>query len=70
MEQQAVSKSSAVAPGSRDGIGAGDHDLPFHFGSRPTSAWTYPFTSMQYARLLVMRGRAVDGDFAEDMTRA
>ena len=65
MEQQAISATNAAAPGSRDGIGAGDHDLPYRFGSRPSSAWTYPFSSMQYARLLVMRGRAVDGDFTD-----
>jgi hypothetical protein len=52
------------------GIGAGDHDVPYKFGHRPSSAWTYPFTMLQYSRLLVLRGRALDGEFDADRTRA
>jgi hypothetical protein len=58
--------TGAVRAGSRDGVGAGDHDQVFRFGNRPTSAWTYPFTGMQYARLLVLRGRVQNGEFSED----
>jgi hypothetical protein len=70
VEKQAIPTTSAVAPGSRDGIGAGDHDAPYRFGSRPSSAWTYPFTAMQYTRLLLLRGLVVDGAFADDRARA
>jgi hypothetical protein len=36
------------------------------FGRRPTTAWTYPFNERQYARLLMLRGRMLDGDLADD----
>ena len=40
---------------SRDGTGAADHDLPYTFGRRPRSSAPYPFSTRQYARLLVLR---------------
>jgi hypothetical protein len=43
--------------GSHDGIGAGDHDTPYRFGRRPCVSAPYPFSTRQYARLLVLRGR-------------
>ncbi len=43
--------------GSLDGTGAGDHDVAFHFGRRPSSVTPYPFSTRQYARLLVLRSR-------------
>ncbi len=43
--------------GSLDGSGAGDHDLVFHFGRRPSTVAPYPFSTRQYARLLVLRSR-------------
>ena len=46
--------------GSLDGDGAGDHDQPYRFGFRPRTAVTYPFSTRQYARLLVLRGRMQD----------
>lgn len=58
--------TGAVPIGSRDGIGAGDHDEPYLFGHRPMTAWTYPFNERQYARLLLLRGRLLDGDLADD----
>jgi hypothetical protein len=61
--------NAAPRAGSRDGVGAGDHDQVFRFGSRPTSAWTYPFTGIQYARLLVLRGRIQNGEFSEDNSK-
>jgi len=70
MEQQATSTPGTVVTGSRDGIGAGDHDEPYRFGLRPTVDSTYPFNSKQFARLLVLRGRAQDGEFDDDRTRA
>jgi hypothetical protein len=46
--------------GSLDGEGAGDHDQPYRFGWRPRSSVPYPFSTRQYARLLVFRGRLHD----------
>jgi hypothetical protein len=43
--------------GSLDGSGAGDHDQPYRFGFRPRASVPYPFSTRQYARLLVFRGR-------------
>jgi hypothetical protein len=43
--------------GSHDGDGAADHDAPFRFGRRPSSAATFPFSTREYARLLVLRSR-------------
>ena len=40
---------------SHDGDGAGDHDAPYTFGRRPRSSAPYPFSTRQYARLLVLR---------------
>ena len=45
------------SPSSLDGVGAGDHDLPYRFGRRPRASAPYPFSTRQYARLLVLRGR-------------
>ena len=55
--------------GSRDGLGAADHDAPYRFGFRPSSRWTYPFTAQQYCHLLMLRGRIQDGEFADDSGR-
>jgi hypothetical protein len=55
--------------GSRDGDGAGDHDQPYRFGSRPRTSVPYPFNTRQYARLLIFRGRVQDqlaGDCESD----
>jgi hypothetical protein len=46
--------------------GAGDHDLPYHFGRRPRASVPYPFNTRQYARLLVLRGRIQDRLAGED----
>jgi hypothetical protein len=53
--------------GSKDGRGAGDHDQAFRFGYRPSARWTYPFSVSQYGRLLILRGRVQDGDYAADL---
>jgi hypothetical protein len=55
-----------VRIGSLDGIGAGDHDEPYRFGRHPHALATFPFNLRQFARLLVLRGRVQDGDFADD----
>ncbi len=46
--------------GSLDGLGAGDHDQPYRFGRRPHANAHYPFSTRQYLRLLVLRGRVQD----------
>ena len=43
--------------GSLDGDGTGDHDQPYRFGRRPRASVPYPFSTRQYARLLVFRSR-------------
>ena len=60
---EARTQSSA---GSLDGAGAGDHDIPYCFGRRPRALTPYPFSTLQYARLLVLRSlteaRRVESD--------
>jgi hypothetical protein len=48
------------AQGSLDGEGAADHDQPYRFGFRPRASAPYPFSTRQYARLLMLRGRIQD----------
>jgi hypothetical protein len=43
--------------GSRDDTGAADHDQPYQFGHKSTSSWPCPFSGMEFARLLIVRGR-------------
>ncbi|HEY7063343.1 MAG TPA: hypothetical protein VII06_17830 [Chloroflexota bacterium] len=66
METTIKSTTTTTATGSLDGLGAADHDVPFEFGCRPSSRWTYPFTARQYCRLLMLRGRLQDGAYADD----
>jgi hypothetical protein len=47
----------AGPPGSLDGDGTGDHDQPYRFGWRPRASVPYPFSTRQFARLLVFRSR-------------
>ena len=61
--------------GTRDDVGAGDHDQPFHFGWRPRASAPYPFNTRQYARLLVLRSRlhaglVAPGDLTETQEHA
>jgi hypothetical protein len=57
--------------GSRDGEGAGDHDQPYRFGWRPRASVPYPFSTRQYARLLVLRSHVQDSQLcAHDAHRA
>jgi hypothetical protein len=46
--------------GSLDGDGSGDHDQPYRFGLRPRAIAPYPFSTREYGRLLVLRGRVHD----------
>jgi hypothetical protein len=52
--------------GTLDGGGAGDHDQPFRFGRVPTSLAPYPFSTRQFARLLVLRSRVGAGQAGPD----
>ena len=52
--------------GSHDGAGASDRDLPYHFGSRPRATMPYPFSTRQYARLLILRSRTQAGLFGSN----
>jgi hypothetical protein len=54
---------TSIPSGSLDGTGCGDHDLPYRFGRRPRAIAPYPFSTSQYARLLIVRGRLQDGLF-------
>lgn len=54
------------ASGSLDGDGAGDCDVPYRFGWRPRTSATFPFTTRQFARLLIMRSRVAVGALADD----
>ena len=60
----AVRQSSS---GSLDGVGAGDHDLSLGPGGRPRASAPYPFSTRQYARLLVLRGRVREALGPEDL---
>ena len=51
---------------SRDGIGAGDHDVPYVFGRLPKAAAPFPFSLREFARLMVVRSRVRDGLLAGD----
>jgi hypothetical protein len=53
-------------PRGRRAANAGDHDVPYAFGMLPSADRPYPFRLMQYARLLFLRGRLLDGAFTED----
>jgi hypothetical protein len=48
---------SAHGKGSKDGVGAADNDQPFRFGRRPTVMAPFPFTTQQFARLLILRSQ-------------
>jgi len=56
-EGRSQSISAVDSSGSQDGQGAADHDQPYRFGWRPRSSAPYPFSTRQYARLLVFRSR-------------
>ncbi len=50
-----------AAPESLDGTGSGDHDLPYVFGRHPTVAAPFPFTTREFAHLLLVRSRLQSG---------
>ena len=55
-DQQIQARTTTI-DGTLDGLGAGDHDLPYRFGRKPTSSQPFPFSTHQYARLLILRSR-------------
>jgi hypothetical protein len=63
---QSLSESSETQRGSLDGTGSGDHDQAYRFGFKPRAIHTYPFSTRQYVRLLVLRGRVQDGLLGSD----
>ena len=58
---QQTQPRTAKVDGTLDGLGAGDHDLPYRFGHKPTSSQPFPFSTHQYARLLILRSRIQAG---------
>ena len=42
---------------SHDGLGAGDHDVAFVFGRPLRAVAPFPFSTREFARLLILRGR-------------
>ena len=59
-------QNSFSSAGSLDGSGTADHDQPYRFGRRPSASAPYPFSTRQYARLLVLRGRVRDRGLGRD----
>lgn len=55
--QPSSDATPAAVNGSFDGAGAGDHDKPYAFGRQPRAVAPFPFSTREYARLLIMRGR-------------
>ena len=55
--EQTENNEVQASTGSFDGQGGGDHDKPYAFGRLPSSVATFPFTTREYARLLILRGR-------------
>jgi hypothetical protein len=62
--------TTPIGIGSLDGTGSADHDLPYRFGWRPNAQSPFPFSTRQFARLLVLRSRidesfVASGDLAD-----
>jgi hypothetical protein len=53
-------QEATVVNESRDGVGSADHDQPYTFGNRLSSAALSPFTFREYIRLQMLRGRFED----------
>ena len=61
MNNTSTPQEPTIGPdGSRDGAGSGDHDMPYVFGRRPRAIAPFPFTTLEYGRLVVLRGRVQD----------
>jgi hypothetical protein len=57
MDFQAEQQNLGGPHRSLDGENKGDYDQPYRFGWRPRSNVPYPFSTRQYARLLILRSR-------------
>ena len=55
---------------SKDGTGSADHDLPYQWGQRPTTAAPFPFSPLQLSRLLRLRGLILDQPDIDDSVAA
>jgi len=55
---------------SKDGTGHADHDQPYQWGQRPTTAAPFPFSHLQLSRLLRLRGLLLDQPDIDDMIAA
>lgn len=60
-QPQSLPQTTGTHAGSLDGDGAGDHDQAYKFGRKPRAVAPYPFSTRQFGRLLVLRGRIQDG---------
>jgi hypothetical protein len=54
---------------SHDGVGSGDHDAAYIFGRLPRALTPFPFSTRQFARLLVLRGRVRAACSVDDQCR-
>lgn len=61
--------SMSSTPGTQDGYGASDRDVPYRFGRVPTSRNPFPFNPRQFGRLLVLRSRLVNREKLRLRTR-
>lgn len=59
-DQQIQARSTTI-DGTLDGRGAGDHDQDYRFGRKPTVSQPYPFSTHEFARLLILRSRIQGG---------
>ena len=64
MHPQQIRPAADRLVGTLDGLGSADHDRPYVFGRRPTSAVPFPFSTRQYLRLLLMRSRYAEWSLA------
>ena len=69
LKPSTVQTTTPAVGGTKDGLGAADHDEPYDFGHRPSARWTFPFSAETYCRILILRGRVRDDEFADDMRR-
>ena len=51
-----IAERSAAADHPPRERGGGDHDQPYEY-RRPSARWTFPFTTLEYARLLVLKSK-------------
>ena len=58
---QQIQTRTATIDGTLDGSGAGDHDQPYRFGRKPTVSQPFPFSTHEFARLLILRSRVRGG---------